>query len=377
MPCGLTAPKPSTVQRSTGSSLARRLNRLLSYWPRTGQGVRSALPSSRFARTPRDVRGIAWRISRDGSLCRERVAAVWAGRSSRRRRGGAARRGVESLPRTQSRTTMSALPPTTRWGLSRWVSCGAFGRSYDGHRRGPARDRSQGATRAAASVATDCDRCRSPPTATSTAAAARDAQAAVPPRVPDPPSGLAPNACDWPHARRLRRDHASRATSFLLAGRRTNSHRGRRLRDGGRCGAPFDRTHLDPTLVRVTRPCRCCRRNRLVAHAPPAQRPLDGRPTRRVPGSRSCRLRAMVATSGGLQMTRRSYGLQTHDLVPDRRRAERRQLGRRRLRVGASAAGARYDSRGARGGVRSVGGAAAASSRCEGAPRWGRTPRSV
>src|SRR5207244_12561104 len=86
---------------------------------------------------------------------------------------------------------------------------------------------------------------------------------------------------------RLRRDDASRAASFLLAGRRTPSDRGRRLRDGGRGGAPFDRTHLDPTLVRVTRPCRCCRRNRLVAHAPPAQRPLDGRPTRRVPGSRS------------------------------------------------------------------------------------------
>src|SRR2546426_9338456 len=41
-----------------------------------------------------------------------------------------------------------------------------------------------------------------------------------PPRVPDPPSGLAPNACDWPHARRFRRDHASRATSFLFAGHR-------------------------------------------------------------------------------------------------------------------------------------------------------------
>src|SRR5437867_2375929 len=189
MPCGLTAPKPSTVQRSTGSSLARRLNRLLSYWPRTGQGVRSALPSSRFARTPRDVRGIAWRISRDGSLYLKRVAAVSAGRSSRRRRGGAARRGVESLPRTQSRTTTSAPPPTTRWGLWRLVSCGASGRTSD------------------------------------------------------------------------------------------------------------------------------------------------------------------------------RYGLQTHDLVPDRRRAERRQLGRRRLRVGASAAGACRDSRGACGGVRALGAAFAAPSR--------------
>src|SRR3989475_1466262 len=186
--------------------------------------------------------------------------------SSRRRRTGDGRRVAVSLPPTQSRTTTSAPPPTTRWGLWRLVWCDAPGRSYDGHRRVPAPDRSQGATRAAASVATDCDRCRSPPTATPTAAAARDAQAAVPPGVPDPPSGLARNACDWPHARRLRRNHASRATSFLLAGRRTDSDRGRRLRDGGRCGAPFVRTHLDPALVRVTRPCRCCRRNRLVAH---------------------------------------------------------------------------------------------------------------
>src|SRR3989449_5900409 len=376
MPSGLTAPKPSTVKRSTGSSPAMRKSRSLFFWPRTGQGVRSALPSSRFARTPRDVRGIVWRTSRDGSLCRERVAVESGGRSSRQRRTGDGRRVAVSLPRTQNRTTTSAPPLTTRWGLWRLVWCGASGRSYDGHGRIPARDRSQGATRAAASVATDCNRCRSPPTATSTAAAARDAEAAVLPRVPDPPSGLAHNACDWPHARRLRRDHASRATSFLLAGRRTNSDRGRRLRDGGRCGAPFDRTHLDPALVRVTRPCRCRRRNRLVAHAPPAQRPPDGRPTRRVPGSRSCCLRAMVATSGGLQMTRRSYGLQTHDLVPDRRRAERRQLGRSRVRNRASAAGACRDSRGARGGVRALGAAFAAPSR-EGAPRWERAPGSI
>src|SRR6059058_2635830 len=202
MPCGLTAPKPSTVQRSTGSSLARRLNRLLSYWPRTGQGVRSALPSSRFARTPRDVRGIVWRTSRDGSLCRERVAAVSGGRSSRRRRTGDGRTVAVSLPRTQSRTTTSALPPTTPWGLWRLVWCGASGRTSD------------------------------------------------------------------------------------------------------------------------------------------------------------------------------TYGLQTLDLVPDRRRAERRQPGRRRLRVGASAAGACRDSRGARGGVRAVGAEFAAPSR-EGAPRWERTPGSL
>src|SRR5207245_11441607 len=143
-------------------------------------GVRSALLSSRFARTPRDVREIAWRISRDGSLCRERVVVVSGGHSSRRRRTGDGRRVAVSLPPTQSRTTTSAPPPTTRWGLWRLVWCDASGRSYDGHRRVPAPDRSQGATRAAASVATDCDRCRSPPTATSTAAAARDAQAAVP-----------------------------------------------------------------------------------------------------------------------------------------------------------------------------------------------------
>src|SRR3989454_3769977 len=58
---------------------------------------------------------------------------------------------------------------------------------------------------------------------------------------------------------------------------------------------------------------------------------VTGVQTCALPISRSCCLRAMVATSGGLQMTRRSYGLQTHDLVPDRRRAERRQLGRSRV----------------------------------------------
>src|SRR5947209_18839964 len=179
-----------------------RKSRSLFFWPRTGQGVRAAVLSSRFARTPRDVRGIAWRISRDGSLCRERVAVVSGGRSSRRRRTGDGRRVAVSVPRTQSRTTTSALPPTTRWGLWRLVSCAASGRTSD------------------------------------------------------------------------------------------------------------------------------------------------------------------------------TYGLQTHDLVPDRRRAERRQPGRRRLRVGASAAGARRDSRGARGGVRAVGAEFAAPSR-EGAPRWERTPGSL
>src|SRR5439155_4554326 len=71
------------------------------------------------------------------------------------------------------------------------------------------------------------------------------------------------------------------------------------------------------------------------------------------------------------------YGLQTLDLVPDRRRAERRQPGGRRLRVGASAAGACRDSRGACGGVRALGAAFAAPSRRERAPRWERTPEPV
>src|SRR5437870_9849845 len=111
-----------------------RKSRSLFLWPRTGQGVRSALLSSRFARTPKDVRGIAWRISRDGSLCRERVVVVSGGRSSRRLRTGDGRRVAVSLPRTQSRTTTSALPPTTRWGLWRLVWCGASGRTSQRYR---------------------------------------------------------------------------------------------------------------------------------------------------------------------------------------------------------------------------------------------------
>src|SRR5206468_4102840 len=87
------------------------------FWPRTRQGVRSALPSSRFARTPRDVRGIVWRTSSDGALCRERVAVVSGGRSSRRRGTGGVRSVDVSSPRAQSRATPQAprLTPRPRW----------------------------------------------------------------------------------------------------------------------------------------------------------------------------------------------------------------------------------------------------------------------
>src|SRR5206468_2269313 len=68
--------------------------------------------------------------------------------------------------------------------------------------------------------------------------------------------------------------------------------------------------------------------------------------------------------------------LQASHLVPDRRRAERDQPGRSRVRGRASRAGACRDSRGARRGVRVVGPTPAAASRRERAPARARSARS-
>src|SRR6266705_2590912 len=69
--------------------------------------------------------------------------------------------------------------------------------------------------------------------------------------------------------------------------------------------------------------------------------------------------------------------LQASHLVPDRRRAERDQPGRSRVRGRASRAGACRDSRGARRGVRVVGPTPAAASRRERAPARARSARSA